>query len=154
MASDIQMVNECGRLLKERAPFYVTTPSTATRSPSPCEQGEASFGRGAFLYRPLPLCTSCRGCASQPKLALSLPIKALSFCLADRVRGPSPAPLGSVSLDSQSSIDSLRIQFPCHRKQGEARFMEWRGPPRPLGSVSLDSQVALLPYESSSFATL
>lgn len=52
MASDIQMVNECGRLLKERAPFYVTTPSTATRSPSPCEQGEASFGRGAFLYRP------------------------------------------------------------------------------------------------------
>ena len=29
-----------------------------------------------------------------------------------------PAPLGSVSLDSQSSIDSLRIQFPCHRKRG------------------------------------
>ena len=34
---------------------------------------------------------------------------------------PSPAPLGSVSLDSQSSIDSLRIQFPCHRKRWGAR---------------------------------
>lgn len=32
---------------EREAPFYVTTPSTATRSPSPCEQGEASFGRGA-----------------------------------------------------------------------------------------------------------
>ena len=47
----------------------------------------------SFICRwrgPLPLCTSCRGCASQPKLAPSLPIKALSFYLADRVRGPPP----------------------------------------------------------------
>ena len=47
----------------------------------------------SFICRwrgPLPLCTSCRGCASQPKLAPSLPIKALSFYLADRIRGPPP----------------------------------------------------------------
>ena len=60
--------------------------------------------------------------ASQASTALRHPLPPL--------RGPPPAPLGSVSLDSQSSIDSLRIQFPCHRERGEARFWE-RGPPPP-----------------------
>ena len=72
-------------------------------------------------------------------MALSLPIRELSFWLADRpfftsfrmtgpagewllrshslpplTRSPPSAPVGSVSLDSQSSADSLRIQLPCH----------------------------------------
>ena len=33
----------------------------------------------------------------------------------------SPAPLGSVSLDSQSHKGSLRIQFPCHREWGRRK---------------------------------
>ena len=48
-----------------------------------------------------------------------LPFSAAPF---HHYRGPPPAPLGSVSLDSQSSADSLRIQFPCHRKRWEASF--------------------------------
>jgi len=43
------------------------------------------------------------------------------------------APDESVSLDSQSSIDSLRIQLPCHRKQREAKFEKRPPPPPPRG---------------------
>ena len=32
------------------------------------------------------------------------------------------APVGSVSLNSQSSADSLRIQFPCHLKGRKGRY--------------------------------
>ena len=35
----------------------------------------------------LPLCTSCIGCASRSKKALSLPIKGPSFRLTDRTAG-------------------------------------------------------------------
>jgi hypothetical protein len=53
------------------------------------------------------------------------------------------APLGSVSLDSQSSADSLRIQFPCHLKgtQGLATRLHDHDPdPDPS---SIDSPPAL-----------
>ena len=54
----------------------------------------ASLGRdwdrdlgGAFQYSRRLMCTSCIGCASRPKLALSLPIKGPSFRLTDRTAG-------------------------------------------------------------------
>ena len=42
---------------------------------------------GAFQYSRRLMCTSCIGCASRPKLALSLPIKGPSFRLTDRTAG-------------------------------------------------------------------
>ena len=47
---------------------------------------------------------------------------------------PSPAPLGSVSLDSQSHTGSLRIQFPCHREWGRRKVYRGAVPFTPAGA--------------------
>ena len=68
--------------------------------------------RGASLYKTFTTALTGEGKTSQPRLrregnAPPLVAGATTF-----------APVGSVSLDSQSPKGSLRIQFPCHPASG------------------------------------
>ena len=52
---------------------------------------------------PLPLCTSCRGCASQPKLAPSLPIKEALI----------------------KSLSAFILEFLCNARNGTTRIASY-----------------------------
>ena len=111
------------------------SPGSAGRSSfseAPCccgKQGGAEGSDDTFggrLYSRRLMCTSCIGCASRPKLALSLPIKGPTYWLADRARWRGTAPFGA-SINTAISPGSAVL---LHHKRIHTSIFGNTGKPR------------------------
>ena len=109
-------------LYRHAAPLEMTVAVSHSHviSTAAKRSGEISLLYAAWLWC-IPRLPACRYVAALGSLT-SRTEGPLRHCVA------LFAPLGSVSLDSQSSTDSLRIQFPCHLKGDASTPFRMTGP--------------------------